>query len=63
VDGNSVTFDVVTLMEESAPVVIKSSELNMGYLIILAAAVVLGALAFSFFNSKPIKKTAKKKKK
>jgi hypothetical protein len=61
--GNSVTFDIVSLMEESEPVKIKSSELNMGYLIILSAAVVLGALAFSFFNSKPVKKTSKKKKK
>lgn len=63
VNGNSVMFDVVSLMEESQPLLIKSSELNMGYLIILAAAIVLGALAFSFFNSKPVKKTTKKKKK
>jgi hypothetical protein len=61
--GNSVTFDIVSLMEESKPVVIKSGELNMGYLIILGAALVLGGLAFSFFESKPVKKRGKKKKK
>ncbi len=63
VDGSYANFDVVTLMEESQPAVVKSSELNMGYLIILAAAVVLGALAFSFFNSNRPAKKAKKKKK
>lgn len=63
VSGNIVSYDVVSLMERSGQVSIKSGELNMGYLIILAAAVVLGALAFSFFNSKPVKKTGKKKKK
>lgn len=63
ISGNTVSYDVVSLMEQSEQVSVKSSELNMGYLIILAAAVVLGALAFSFFNSKPVKKTDKKKKK
>lgn len=56
VSGESASFDLLSLMEESRPVVIKSSELNMGYLIILAAFVVLGALAVSFFKSKPARK-------
>ena len=63
VDGPSATFDIVDLMEESRPVVIKNSELNMGYLVIIAAIVVLGALAYSFFKSKPqVKKKTKKAK-
>ncbi|MBU0526932.1 hypothetical protein KKE92_00470 [Candidatus Micrarchaeota archaeon] len=63
VDGSTATFDIVDLMEESQPIVIKNSELNMGYLVIIAAVIILGGLAYSFFKSKPaVKKKTKKTK-
>lgn len=59
--GNAAVYDLISVMEESQPMVVKSSELNTANMIIVGAVIVLGALAYSFFREKP--KPAKKKKK
>lgn len=61
ISGNSVTFDLISLLEASEPVSIKSSELNLGYFVIIAGVLVVAGLAFSFFWSKPLKGPRKKK--
>ena len=55
-DGSSVTFDLVEVMSTSKPVIVKSSELNWTYLIIIVAAISLGGLAITFFTTKPRKR-------
>jgi len=63
VDGTTATFDIVEVMEESQPMTVRNSELNLGYMIIIAAVIVLGGLAYSFFRSKPPAKKKTKKAK
>lgn len=58
--GDSASFDLVTLLEESKPVTIRGSELNLGYIVLIIGLLVLAGLAFSFFYSKP-RKSGKKK--
>ncbi len=52
VSGSSVTFDVASLMEASKPVTVRCSELNMAFLIVIGAVIVLGGLALSFIMQK-----------
>ena len=61
ISGNSVTFDVVELLEVSEPVRIRSSEINLGYMVLIIGLIIVGALALSFFGSKPIRSAKKKK--
>jgi hypothetical protein len=61
ISGRKVTFDLVSLLEQSKPIVIKSRELNLGYIVLILGIIAVAALAFSFFWSKPMK-TMKKKK-
>lgn len=54
VSGNRASFDLVEVMSaQGGPIVVKSQELNFGYLIAIAGIVVLGALALSFAGTKP----------
>jgi len=62
VEGSSATFDVVALMEESEPVTVKSGELNLGLLVLVAGVIVVGALAISFVRSKAKSKSKRRKK-
>ncbi|MCI0504267.1 hypothetical protein L0Y65_06185 [Candidatus Micrarchaeota archaeon] len=61
VSGPSARFDLVSVMEESAPIVVRSQEPNYGYIIAIAGVVVLAALAFSFLGTRP-DKAAKRKR-
>jgi hypothetical protein len=61
VSGKSVSFDLISLLEQSKPLMIRSRELNLGYIVLIFGILVIAALAFSFFWSKPMK-TMKKKK-
>jgi len=61
VAGASATFDIVSAMDESAPIVVRSQEPNYGYIIAIAGVVVLAALALSFLGTRP-GKTVKRKK-
>ncbi len=56
VSGSSVTFDIVEVMAESEPIVVRSRELNTGYLIIIAAVMIVGLLALLFFRKRPGKR-------
>jgi hypothetical protein len=56
VRGKSVSFDLIALLEQSEPVVIKNRELNLGYIVVIFGIIAIAALAFSFFWSKPMKK-------
>ncbi len=53
VSGNSATFSVLDVMEESEPIVVRSQEFNYGYIIAIAGIVALAALALSFARTKP----------
>lgn len=46
-----VEYDLVSLMERQGPLTVSSSEINIPYVIIVAAAIVVAALAFSFMGS------------
>ncbi|MEW6748568.1 MAG: hypothetical protein AB1295_02595 [Candidatus Micrarchaeota archaeon] len=64
VEGNLATFDLVAVLEDSEPLVVKSSELNFGYIVLVGGVAVLAALAWSFMGSRPKpRKPAKKRKK
>ncbi len=52
VSGSSVALDAIGLMEESKPVTVRCKELNMAYLIGIAAVIVLVVLALSFIMQK-----------
>ncbi|HSB47383.1 MAG TPA: hypothetical protein VLD37_05190 [Candidatus Bilamarchaeum sp.] len=56
VSGKTVTFDLVSLLQESKPIVVRSRELNLGYIVLFIGLIAVAALAFSFFWSKPMKK-------
>jgi len=56
VDGNIAVFNLVDVIGESAPIVVKSSELNAGYLVAIIGIIALASLALSFFKMKPKKR-------
>ncbi len=56
VDYSTARFDLVDVMQNSGQIVVRSRELNLPYLMLIAIAVVLGALALSFFWEKKAKK-------
>ncbi|MBU0532428.1 hypothetical protein KKB44_02960 [Candidatus Micrarchaeota archaeon] len=56
---NGVQFDLIDLMEESQPIIVKSSETNYANILLIAMAIVLGALALSFFGEKRRRKEKK----
>jgi hypothetical protein len=60
IDGDSATFDLVQVLSQSQPMVLVSGQINSFVVVIIIGIIVLGALAYSFFGSKP-SKTRKKK--
>jgi hypothetical protein len=52
INGSSASFDLGKVMEHSTPLIVRSSELNVPALIVIAAVIVLGALTLSFFGTK-----------
>jgi len=56
VSGTSATFDLVSVLAESEPIVVKAQELNYGYIIAITGVVVLAALAMSFLGTRPGKR-------
>jgi hypothetical protein len=52
VDGSTVRFDLVEVLDQSQPMVIVSREVNWGYFVAIAGVAVLAALAVSFFRAK-----------
>jgi hypothetical protein len=56
VSGNEVSFDLVEVLSESRPIVVRSSELNSGYLLAIGGVIVLAALSVTFFTSKGIRR-------
>jgi hypothetical protein len=61
VDGERAEFDLIRVMEEGKPMVVRSRELNLGYMVAIAGVVVVAALALAFFRSKPARKGRVKK--
>jgi hypothetical protein len=54
ISGQRASFDLLEVMSaQGGPIVVKSQELNYGYLIAIAGVVVLGALALSFAGTRP----------
>lgn len=62
VSGSTVSFDIVSAMKQSQPVLIKSTEINYGYLIGIVGALVLIVMAYLFVISSK-KRDPKKKTK
>lgn len=62
VDGDYATFDLLDVMDEAQSMRVKSSELNYGNIILIAGAIVIGALAYSFFGGKKKKKSVDKRR-
>ncbi len=64
--GERATFDLIEVFGSPNPIIIKSSELNGGYIVLAAAIVVLAAFAISFFGigrkDKQVEKSALKQK-
>lgn len=60
ISGNRATFDLVSVLEQSEYITVRSQELNLSYLIIIALAIVLAGLALSFFKANKPKKRKKK---
>ena len=52
IDGNRAEFMLSQVLQESKPIVVKSSEINWGYIIVIAMVIVLLAFAVSFIKSK-----------
>ncbi len=61
VDGDRAEFDLIAVMEAGKPMVVRSRELNLGYMVAIAGIVVVAALALAFFRSKPARKGRLKK--
>ncbi|MEW6035228.1 MAG: hypothetical protein AB1529_01330 [Candidatus Micrarchaeota archaeon] len=61
VDGDRAEFDLIGVMEAGKPMVVRSRELNLGYMVAIAGIVVVAALALAFFRSKPARKGRLKK--
>lgn len=56
IDGQSARFDLVAVLDQSQPIIVKSNEANFGYLTVIAGLIVIVALAISFMGSKTIKR-------
>ena len=56
IDGRSATFDLLEIMGDSEPLVVRSSEFNFTYILLSGGVLVLGYLAYSFMKPKPTKK-------
>jgi hypothetical protein len=54
--GNRAEFDLAAVLAESKPMVVKSQEINFGFLIAIAGVAALIALAVSFARTKPGKR-------
>ncbi len=64
IGGDSVTFDLVRVMEESAPITVRCTELNLGYLVGIGGIIVVAVLAALFISSrKPEAQKPQKKRK
>ena len=61
IDGKKATFDIVEVMGNPGPIVVKSSQINSSYLIIGAGIIAFAALAVMYFR--PGKKQSNKKRK
>lgn len=61
--GSTATFDVVSILEDSEPMVIVSRETNYGYLVAIAGVIVLIVLAYVFMASSRPRQTKEAKKK
>jgi hypothetical protein len=60
ISGNSVTFDLVEVIEESESIEVEGNELNISYLAIIAMVIVLAALTLSFMRTKKVKRRRKR---
>jgi hypothetical protein len=56
VNGDQASFDLLDVLDQSQPIVVKSDEANLGYITVIAGIVVIVALAISFMGSKTIKR-------
>ncbi len=56
VAGRQATFDLVEVLGASKPIVVKSSELNLGYITAIVGLVVIIALAVAFVRSRTVKR-------
>lgn len=56
IDGQSASFDLVEVLDQSQPMVVKSEEANLGYMTVIAGVIVVAALALSFMGSKTVKR-------
>ncbi|NYZ74360.1 hypothetical protein H0O00_04415 [Candidatus Micrarchaeota archaeon] len=64
ISGNSATFDLVKVMEESEPITVRCTELNLGYMVGIAGIAVIAVLAFLFLSGrKPEAEKPQKKRK
>lgn len=50
IEGDSVTFNVVDVMDAKAPMVVKARQLNVGMLVLILGIMVIAGLAYSFFG-------------
>jgi len=60
ITGNRASFDLVSVLEESEYMRVRSRELNLSYLFIVALAMVLIGLAYSFVKANKPSKRGKK---
>ena len=56
VSGDQASFDLVGVLEQSKPIVVKSEEPNLGYITVIIGVVVIIALAVSFMSSKTVRR-------
>jgi hypothetical protein len=49
IDGNTVTFNLVDVMASGKPIIIRTSELNLGAIVLIIGILVVAWLAYSFF--------------
>ncbi|MFH0738209.1 MAG: hypothetical protein V1827_06210 [Candidatus Micrarchaeota archaeon] len=59
IDGRSATFDLLEVMGDSEPLIIKSSEINLTYIVLFCGILVIGYLAYTFLKPQPAKKKKK----
>ncbi len=56
VSGRTASFDLVGVLAESKPIVVRSQELNLGYITAIVGVLIIAALAVSFMGSKTVKR-------
>ncbi len=56
VSGRTATFDLVSVLSASKPIVVVSTELNLGYIVAIIGVLVIIGLAASFMGSKTVKR-------